>query len=72
MERALKQHILTDLPNKIVLLTGPRQCGKITLAKQLSHSYNYINYDSAQDRLRLSKGSWDRTKSLIARRSNLL
>ena len=35
MKRYLQQAILQDLSSKIVLVTGPRQCGKTTLAKQL-------------------------------------
>jgi uncharacterized protein len=65
MERYLKPHILQDLPHKIVLLTGARQCGKTTLAKQLSQSYDYFNYDMKEDRLALKDKSWDRNKPLI-------
>ncbi len=65
MKRYLQTHILADLPSKIVLLTGPRQCGKTTLAKQLHPTADYLNYDSAEDRLILRKKSWDRKKDLI-------
>lgn len=65
MLRDLQSHILEDLPQKIVLLTGPRQCGKTTLAKQLRPNYDYFNYDSAEDRLMLQEKSWDRKKPLI-------
>lgn len=44
---------------------GPRQCGKTTLSKQLYTSYDYFNYDSAEDRLALHHKSWDRDKKLI-------
>lgn len=65
MKRNLEPHILNDLPNKIVLVTGPRQCGKTTLAKQLYSSFDYFNFDSAEDRLTLQEKSWNRAKKLI-------
>jgi len=65
MERTLEKYIKKDLQRKIILLTGPRQTGKTTLAKMLSANLDYFNYDSAEDRLRLSEMSWDRSKDLI-------
>jgi len=65
MDRYLKSLINQDLPRKIVLLTGARQCGKTTLAKQLTTDYDYFNYDAKEDRLSLRNKSWDRSKSLI-------
>lgn len=65
MRRRLEKYILDDLPNKIVILTGPRQCGKTTLTRQLCNSYDYFNYDTAEDRLALKEKSWDRQKKLI-------
>lgn len=65
MKRNLMPYIAKDLPKKIVLLTGPRQCGKTTLAKQLAIGYDYLNYDFAEHRLILKEKSWDRKKELI-------
>lgn len=65
MNRTLSPYILKDLPTKFVLVMGPRQCGKTTLAKQLYHDFDYFNYDSATDRIALIKSSWDREKKLI-------
>lgn len=65
MKRYLQKSILKDLPQKIVLITGPRQCGKTTLAKQLSDDYDYFNYDLAEDRIALNQKSWNRKKELI-------
>ena len=65
MERALEPFVLQDLKQKLVLLTGPRQCGKTTLAKQLTPNYDYFNYDAAEDRVALLHKSWDRHKQLI-------
>ena len=65
MERSIKKYIQADLNKKIVLITGARQCGKTTLAKQLFDQYDYLNYDSAKDRLALRHQAWDRKKPLI-------
>lgn len=65
MKRYLESYIRHDLPSKIILITGPRQCGKTTLAKQLYTSFDYFNYDSVKSRLALKEQSWDRQKKLI-------
>lgn len=65
MKRYIESYIKKDLPSKIVLLTGPRQCGKTTLGKQLFTSFDYFNYDAAEDRLALKAKNWDRNKQLI-------
>ena len=65
MKRYLTSYILKDLSTKIVLLSGPRQCGKTTCAKALHQSYDYLNYDSSNDRLLIKKQHWDRDKKLI-------
>ncbi|MBU0579748.1 MAG: ATP-binding protein [Candidatus Margulisbacteria bacterium] len=65
MERALKIPILEDLPKKIVMISGPRQCGKTTLAKMLSTNYDYLNFDEAEHRVLLQEKSWDRKKDLV-------
>ncbi len=65
MERYLKSYIYTDLPEKIVILMGPRQCGKTTLAKALYTSYDYFNFDALSDREALFAQQWDRDKKLI-------
>lgn len=65
MRRTLEKYIKTDLPEKIVMLTGPRQTGKTTLSKMLSDSYDYFNYDNPEHRLGVHEKSWDRSKPLI-------
>jgi len=65
MERYLTPYVKHDLDKKIVLVTGPRQCGKTTLSHQLFPDHDYFNYDSADDRLALKEQSWDRSRSLI-------
>lgn len=63
--RYITNQILKDLDKKIVLLTGPRQVGKTTLAKNLSLNFDYFNYDRSEHRLALKETSWDREKPLI-------
>ena len=65
MERYLNTARSEELGNKILLLTGPRQCGKTTLSKMLHADYQYINYDLAEHRLLLREKSWDRQRSMI-------
>lgn len=65
MKRMIQASVQEALEQKIVLLTGPRQSGKTTLAKQLYPNYDYLNYDAVEDRLLLKDKSWDRSKSVI-------
>lgn len=61
MERYQKQAILRDLQKKMVLLAGPRQAGKTTLAKEIAHEFSsstYLNYDRLEDRKILLKEAW--------------
>lgn len=65
MERACRGQIQKDLESKIVMLTGPRQCGKTTLSKMLFSHFDYFNYDYPEHRVDLKQRSWDRSKDLI-------
>lgn len=65
MQRYLNSYIQDDVKRKIVLLTGPRQCGKTTLAKMLSNDFDYLNLDNPEHRLAVMERSWDRTKELV-------
>ena len=53
------------MKKKIILISGPRQSGKTTLAKSLSSTYDYYNYDDVNDRISLKERNWDRSKPLI-------
>ncbi|HIJ96533.1 MAG TPA: ATP-binding protein [Desulfuromonadales bacterium] len=51
----------SDLTKKMVLLTGPRQVGKTTLAKELMAGYHrpqYLNWDVNDDRRLIRAQSW--------------
>jgi predicted AAA+ superfamily ATPase len=65
MDRYLVSFLKEDLNKKILTISGPRQCGKTTLSRSLSGSYEYLNYDSLPQRKILKQQRWDRTKSLI-------
>lgn len=63
--RTISEQIRRDCASKIVLLCGPRQSGKTTLAKNLVDSFDYLNFDVQEDRARLLKRDWNREKKLI-------
>jgi len=65
MQRYLKSAVLKYIHRKIILLTGPRQCGKTTLSKQLDFSYDYLNIDNKIDLMRTINMEWDRKKELL-------
>ena len=61
MERYQKQPILRDLQKKMVLLAGPRQAGKTTLAKAIAEEFEthvYLNYDNMEDRKVIRSCGW--------------
>lgn len=68
MERHQKAAILRDLDKKMVLLAGPRQSGKTTLAKEIATQFAssiYLNYDRIQDRKIIQNESWLPSTELI-------
>jgi predicted AAA+ superfamily ATPase len=68
MKRYLDDLVLNDLATKMVVLTGPRQVGKTTLARQLMSSFvsaQYLNWDVLQDRMVLQRQSWNPRARLL-------
>ena len=68
MERLQKQIIIKDLNKKMVVLTGPRQVGKTTLARSLSAAWadlEYLNWDSEKDRKIMLRQEWNRKAGLL-------
>jgi hypothetical protein len=56
------------LEKKIVLISGPRQCGKTTLARSLlaeAKDVAYYNYDIKKDAGVFLRQEWDRTKKVV-------
>jgi predicted AAA+ superfamily ATPase len=68
MRRSIEPLIQADLPRKLVLLTGPRQVGKTTLARHLEEaagSATYLNWDVPADRAVLQRQSWPVSSRLL-------
>jgi predicted AAA+ superfamily ATPase len=65
MKRSIEDSLKKDLDSKIVLLSGPRQVGKTTLSKQLLTQYEYLNFDSSEDRKIIMEKSWKRSAELV-------
>ncbi len=66
--RYLSNAIAEDLPERMVFLGGPRQCGKTTLAKALvadSGHGKYYNWDNRQDRRHILDATWPTETDLI-------
>lgn len=64
--RYLTESLKLDLSKKMVLLAGPRQCGKTTLAKSLMNKDSqYFNWDIPRDRKILREQSWSKSASLV-------
>lgn len=65
MKRSYLPFVQEYAHRKIILISGPRQCGKTTLAKMLKGRNDYLNYDSFEDRKILMQKAWDRKKHII-------
>ena len=68
MHRYLSERVRLDLKQKMVILTGPRQVGKTTLAKGLMPHFaqaQYLNWDVLDDRRVLQRQSWNPKAGLL-------
>ncbi len=68
MKRYLSSQMLSDLSEKMIVLTGPRQVGKTTLSKELMQHYQrpqYLNWDVPADCRILSEQSWSPRADLL-------
>lgn len=68
MERALTPLIQADLTRKMVFLSGPRQTGKTTLARDLQKTWpnaQLLNWDVATDRRVILEQSWSPAARLV-------
>lgn len=61
LERRLAPVLRRDLDRKMVLLSGPRQCGKTTLVKALVHEQEglYLDWDDPADRRAIQRLEFD-------------
>ncbi len=61
MSRYLSAPIAQDLHKRMVIVTGPRQVGKTTMARELDAQFKrpiYLNYDALVDRERIDRADW--------------
>ncbi len=68
MKRYLEEVVSRDLMQKMVFLTGPRQVGKTTLARQMldrTAGSQYFNFDVASDRAAISAQAWNPAAGLL-------
>lgn len=65
MQRYIYEALQELLRKKMVLLMGPRQVGKTTLARSLSSNFAYYNYDVKKDLKVFRDLEWDRSKTLV-------
>ncbi len=64
--RYLAEALRRDPRKKTVLLAGPRQCGKTTLAKSLLDERGvYLNWDVTGDRKIIRSFAWPKNASLV-------
>lgn len=65
MKRYLHDYIVKDIGRKCVLLSGPRQVGKTTLARSLFSQCEYLNYDIVSDRRIIVSQTWRNDTPLV-------
>jgi predicted AAA+ superfamily ATPase len=65
MERYLAEPIKLDLRKKLVLVSGPRQVGKTTMARGLYEKHEYRNYDVPEHRVGIAERTWNRQTDLV-------
>lgn len=65
MKRIYQKYINEFLKKKIVLISGPRQSGKITLSKMGHRQFTYLNFDNENDRKIIRELSWDKKIQLV-------
>jgi uncharacterized protein len=66
--RFLTAQVRRDLGRKLVMLTGARQAGKTTLARQLMADFElaqYLNWDVPADRELISQSAWSPKSQLV-------
>jgi uncharacterized protein len=64
--RYLSSHIVKDLQKKMVFLSGPRQCGKTTLAQGLLDKNGlYLNWDDPDQKKFIFKRQWSDHHNLV-------
>ncbi len=65
IKRSIANHLLEYSAKKIILLSGPRQVGKTTLAKSLMSDSSYYNYDIKDNAHVFLKNEWNKDTKLV-------
>lgn len=70
LKRYLEEPIIEDLKEKMVFISGPRQIGKTTLARQIGDIYfkevtEYLNWDNRTDRKSILAETFPADKNLF-------
>lgn len=70
IKRYLERYVLSDLKDKMVFISGPRQVGKTTFAGQIGdkffkNKYEYLNWDNRKDRRAILGGTFSADKTLF-------
>lgn len=60
LARYLSKFIKADAKERFIVLSGPRQSGKTTLAVKLSKNHQYFSYDNDEHKLSIKSKEWDR------------
>jgi predicted AAA+ superfamily ATPase len=67
-KRYLEKPVAADLEDLMVLLSGPRQCGKTTFSKWIlekEYPGEYLNWDQPKDRKRIVNQDWSENSKLV-------
>lgn len=64
-DRGYVHALRNDADEKLVLLSGPRQTGKTTLARMLFKPHVYLNFDNVGDRVDIEKQRWSRETEAV-------
>jgi len=70
MNRYLESSIKADLASKLVLISGPRQAGKTTIARQIAKDVSgnrevYLNWDYPEHRKAIRSLDWPRSAPVV-------
>lgn len=66
--RYFDEPLLRDLKDRMIILSGPRQCGKTTFAKWLlkeKRSGEYLSWDQLKDRKKIQRQEWSEDSNLL-------
>ncbi len=65
MKRSVIPSLIKTLDSKIILLSGPRDVGKLELSKGISTDHQILSYDTDQERESIHTHQWDHHKDLL-------